>query len=172
MEGEKVRLRPLEPEDLDLLYQWENDTSIWTISHTATPFSKNTLREYIRSIQDIYADKQLRLMIEEKTHYFPIGCIDLFDFDPKNRKAGIGILIADKAFEGKGMASESLSLIKDYAFDTLSLNQLYCNIITDNERSIKLFQKLNFKVCGTKEQWILENGSWKDEYILQCINDK
>lgn len=172
MEGNKIRLRPIEPEDLDIIYQWENDPSVWSISHTTTPFSKNTLKQYIDSIQDIYADKQLRLVIEEQKHTFPIGFIDLFDFDPANRKAGIGILIADKEFEGKGFASDTLNVLIDYSFNQLNLHQLYCNILTDNEKSIQLFERKGFAIVGEKKDWVLENGTWKNEYILQLLNVK
>ena len=169
MEGAKVRLRPIEPEDLDLLYQWENDTSVWKISNTSTPFSKNTLKQYIDSIQDIYSDKQLRLVIEEKKHCLPIGFIDLFDFDPNNRKVGVGILIADKDFEGKGYASDSLKILQNYAFNTLNLHQVYCNILEDNEKSIALFKHHNFTLAGTKKDWVMENGQWKNELVFQCF---
>src|SRR6185436_12887613 len=101
--GELIRLRALEPSDVDLLYQWENDASVWSVSGTLAPFSKFVLEQYLASShQDIYSNKQLRLMIdlsanneEDEPESRGIGCIDLFDFDPKNRKAGVGILIAD-----------------------------------------------------------------------------
>ena len=94
LKGNEIRLRALEPHDVELLYRWENDPAIWTISHTLTPFSQFTLKQYIASsAQDIYTSKQLRLMIDELHNRKTIGVIDIFDFDPFHRRAGIGILI-------------------------------------------------------------------------------
>ncbi len=175
LENELVRLRALEPEDLDYLYIWENDTSAWQVSNTITPFSRYVLKQYLEhSHLDIYETKQLRLMIElnnekaEETKV--IGCIDLFNFDPYNLRAGVGILIANQSDRQKGYANEALKVLIHYAFTTLNLHQLYCNITTDNEASIKLFANNGFKINGTKSDWIKCAGGWKAEYFLQLKN--
>jgi diamine N-acetyltransferase len=175
--GELIQLRALEPSDLDLLYQWENDTAIWSVSGTLAPFSKFVLEQYLASShQDIYSNKQLRLMIdltvndeEDEPESRGIGCIDLFDFDPKNRKAGVGILIADRADRGKGYATEALNLLVDYGFDVLDLHQIYSNVRVDNENSVALFKKVGFEITGLKQDWILDGGKWYDEYTMQMI---
>ncbi len=169
LKGKKINLRALEPEDIDLLYNWENDSSVWHISNTISPFSKYMLEQYIFSNQDIYTNKQLRLIIE--TEQIPIGCIDIFDFDPKNEKAGVGILITDE-FRKKGLASDALEVLILYCFNTLNLHQLYCSILTDNEASLNLFTSKGFTVCGMRKDWISMNCEWKDEYFLQLINNK
>ena len=153
--GELIHLRALEPTDLNQLYKWENDSSIWSVSGTLVPFSKFVLEEFVTQVhQDIYTNKQLRLMIDLK--YFDeadedettrsIGCVDLFDFDPKNKRAGIGILIADKADRGRGYATEALHLIMDYGFEVLDLHQIYSNIRVENESSVSLFKRAGFEV--------------------------
>jgi diamine N-acetyltransferase len=177
--GELIQLRALEPSDLELLYAWENDTKIWSVSGTIAPFSKYLLEEYLKtSHQDIYTTKQLRLMIvltvsdddgELDSDPRSIGCIDLFDFDPKNKKAGVGILIADKADRGKGYAQEALHLLIDYCYSTLDLHQLYANVRVDNENSINLFKKLGFEITGLKQDWLYEDGKYFDEYTMQLI---
>jgi diamine N-acetyltransferase len=98
-----------------------------------------------------------------------IGCIDLFDFDPKNKKAGVGILIADQADRGKGYAQEALHLLIDYGYNTLDLHQLYANVRVDNENSINLFKKLGFEITGLKQDWLYEEGKYFDEYTMQLI---
>ena len=105
LEGKKVRLRALEPEDLEFLYTLENDTEFWEISHTQTPFSKFVLKHYIENSHlDIYEAKQLRFIIEETTNNNSVGMIDLFDFNPQHKRAGIGIVINHK-FQKEGFAS-------------------------------------------------------------------
>ncbi len=174
MKGKNIELRAIEPYDVDILYKWENDISVWHLSNTIEPFSKFVIEQYVmNSHQDIYTSKQLRLMIDlinpiakNKT----IGCIDLFDFDPKNKRAGIGILIT-KEQRAKGYASEALYLLIKYSFETLRLHQLYCNISVNNEVSLKLFQKFGFKIIGIKKEWLNINDKWVDEYMLQLIKN-
>ena len=168
--GKNIKLQALEPSNIDVLCKWENDTSIWKVSNTITPFSRHILEQYIsNSHLDIYTTKQLRLMIcnFDNKH---VGCIDLFDFDPNNRKAGVGILIADDIDRRKGYASEALSLLVGYSFQILNLHSLYCNITVDNEPSLKLFQSHNFKIVGTKKEWIRNGNQWLDEHLLQLIS--
>lgn len=162
-------LRAIEPADIDLLYQWENDSENWIVSNTQTPYSRFVLEQYIASAhQDIYSVKQLRLIICKKDKT-PIGTIDLFDFDANNLRAGLGLLIGDKTERKKGYASESLKLLIDYCFTILNLHQLYCNITTDNEDSILLFQKHGFQITGIKKEWVREGDRYKDELLLQLI---
>ncbi len=169
LENEFITLRATEPADIDVLYNWENDSENWNVSSTQTPFSRFVLEQYITSAhQDIYTTKQLRLIICDKENK-AVGCIDLFDFEPNHLRAGIGILIAEKSDRRNGYASEALKLLTNYCFTTLNLHQIYCNITTDNEPSILLFQKHGFQITGIKKQWIREASNYKDELLLQLI---
>jgi len=178
--GELIQLRALEPADLKRLYRWENDPTIWSVSGTLVPFSRFILEEFVNQAhQDIYTNKQLRLMIDlkyldEDDHESDgevqcIGCVDVFDFDPKNKRAGVGILIADKADRGKGFATEALHLVINYGFDILDLHQIYSNVRVDNESSLALFKKLGFEVTGLKQDWIYDYSRFYDEYTMQLI---
>ena len=171
LHGEKVNLRALEPEDLDFLYTTENDTNFWQVSNTQVPFSKFVLKQYLENAhQDIYEAKQLRLIIEESKTNTAIGMIDLFDFNPQHRRAGIGILV-HKKFQNSGFASDALSIFIPYCFQILNLHQIFANIIPDNHQSIALFSGFNFKKIGEKKDWLLIDGAFKDEFIFQLINE-
>ncbi len=171
LENKSIRLRALEPEDLKLLYKWENNSDIWEVSHCQKPFSLFVLKQYLEnSHQDIYESKQLRLVIELKENDEAIGLIDLFDFDPFHNRAGIGVLLHDKIHRHKGYASEALETLISYCFKSLQLQQLYCNITTSNQASVDLFKSKGFEITGTKKQWIKSQDGWKDEYFLQLIN--
>ncbi|RLD82600.1 MAG: GNAT family N-acetyltransferase [Bacteroidetes bacterium] len=172
MRSEHLQLRALEPNDIDILYQWENDTNIWHLSDTITPFSRFALEQYILNAgDDIFTARQLRMMIDlhKEEPVKTIGCVDIFDFDPVNLRAGIGIMIIEPE-RGKGYAAESLDLILDYAFNLLRLHQLYSNVIASNKASLELFKKKQFSVIGVKKEWLRSGNSWSDEYILQLIN--
>ncbi|UII79232.1 GNAT family N-acetyltransferase [Flagellimonas sp. CMM7] len=170
LKGEQIYLRALEPKDLDFLYQLENDTSIWEISGTLKPYSKKVLQLYLENAhRDIYDVKQLRLCICNKNDDC-IGLIDLFDFDPKNRRAGIGIVITKTEDRNKGVGAEAISLLCNYAFSILDLHQLYANILEENKASIHLFEKLGFTKIGVKKEWVRTNSGFKNEIIFQKIN--
>lgn len=169
LKGEHITLRALEPEDLDFLVKTENDENFWEVSHTQTPFSKYILKLYLENSHlDIYEAKQLRLIIEENSSKTSVGMIDLFDFNPQHKRAGIGILIPQK-YQNKGFASEALSTLINYAFTHLNLHQLYANITDDNVKSIALFEKHQFKKVGVKKDWIFTNGKFKNEILFQLI---
>jgi diamine N-acetyltransferase len=171
MKYDKIKLRALEPEDLELLYDWENNDSYWTISSTLTPFSKYTLKRYLEnSHKNIYETGQLRLMIDHIPDKLTIGTIDIFDFDPFHNRAGLGILIANEAYRRKGYASMSLICLIDYCFKKLQLHQLYCNILSNNCESTELFIKQGFVQTGLKKDWIKTSDGYLDEYLYQLIN--
>jgi len=171
LEGKHIQLRALEPEDLEFLYQIENDVNFWEVSHTQVPFSKFLLKQYLENAHlDIYEAKQLRLIIEEKATKTSIGMIDLFDFNPQHQRAGIGIMIASK-FQDHGFASEAMKLLIEYCFQHLNLHQLYANITPDNSKSIALFTKCSFEKVGEKKDWLLIDGSYKNELIFQLIHE-
>jgi len=170
LKGKKVYLRALEPEDLRFIHHIENDESIWEISNTITPYSKFLIKQYLEnSHKDIFEAKQLRLVICNYND-LALGLIDLFDFDFKNRRAGVGILINDKVNRQKGYASEALNLLINYCEKHLDMHQLYCNISEDNLASITLFESFDFKKVGLKKDWNFINGSYKNEYLFQRIS--
>jgi len=171
MQFKNIKLRALEPEDLELLYEWENNDSNWIISNTITPFSRYILKKYIEdSHKNIYETGQLRLMIEHISEKVTIGTIDIFDFDPFNKRAGLGILIADENYRRKGFASMALTCLINYCFNTLQLHQLYCNILDNNPESIELFKKQGFVQSGEKKDWIKTTEGYLNEYLFQLIN--
>lgn len=169
--GTHYHLRALEPEDLEFVYQVENDTTVWDVSHTQTPYSRFLIRQYLENAQqDVYEAKQLRLAIVPNGQEFPVGLIDLFDFDPQHGRAGVGILIKDPSDRGKGIGKEALGLLIGYAFGVLDLHQLYANIDPENEASVRLFATFGFVQCGLKRQWNRVGNTYRDEALFQLLN--
>jgi len=171
LENDIIRLRALEPEDLELMYRWENDPLLWKEGNTLVPYSRFVLRRYMElQPEDIYTTKQLRLMIVLKTTGEAIGTLDMFDFDPYHNRASIGILI-EQLHQSSGLGTQALALFIQYAFRWLKLNQLYCYVNEDNERSLILFQKQGFEITGKLKAWFNTPEGRKDVYILQLMNN-
>lgn len=169
--GERLVLRALEDKDLDFLYHLENDTELWEVSGTTTPYSRYLLKQYLDNAhRDIYEVKQLRLCIVDKDTKLSIGLIDLFEFDPKNKRAGLGLVIQNIENRNNGLGSEAVRLMLEYGFSILDLRQLYVNVLESNAASLHLFKKLGFIEVGIKRDWIFSEGEYKNEVLLQKIN--
>jgi diamine N-acetyltransferase len=169
LSNERIRLRAMEPEDLDCLYRWENDDRLWAFGSTLAPFSRFVLRQYIESAsQDLFEAKQLRLMIVENVGGKAVGTIDLYDFDPFHLRAGIGILI-DPEHQKQGFASEALVLLKGYAFGFLKMNQLYAFIPSMNLASLHLFRQSGFVESGLLRKWNKASEGMEDVFVYQCF---
>lgn len=168
LQNKELKLRALEPEDLEILYKWENNSNLWIYGNTLTPYSKLALRNYISETQqqDIYEAKQLRLMIELKSTNTVIGTVDLYDFDFHHSRTGIGILI-DEAYQNRNYASQTLKIIREYVFFFLKIKQIYAHIAADNLHSIRLFEKSDYIRSGELIEWICCNSIYKNVYIYQ-----
>jgi diamine N-acetyltransferase len=170
LENSVVKLRNIEPEDIDLLFETENNTEFWEYSDTVIPFSKHFLNIYIKNAsKDIFSTKQLKLIIESTTENKVVGFIDLFEYEPIHLRAAVGIIIL-KDERQKQYAFNALKIIQHYAFNILKLNQLYCNISEDNLYSIKLFEKAGFSNSGIKKNWINTETGLKNVLFFQCFN--
>ena len=164
----KVELRALEPEDIHLLYQMENDRKLWHVSQTIVPFSKTTLTQYIEnaSKSSLKEAGQYRFVIHQNQD--AIGCIDLYDYDPIHSRAGIGITILETE-RGKGYAKSALNTLITYTKETLFLNQLWAHIPEKNKQSIQLFEGVRFQRSGTLQQWLKVPGDYENVFIYQRL---
>ena len=163
----KYRLRAPEPEDLDVIFGMENDTSLWMASGNAVPYSRYQIKKYIlMSSHDFYTDRQIRFMIERVSDNVVVGSIDLTDIDPYNGRAEIGIALLSE-HRGQGIASAALKIISDYAKNFLRLRQLFCLIPAENKTSVKLFTTNGFVKSGKLSQWLVRLDSYSDVLVLQ-----
>ena len=168
--GKQIELRAVEPEDLDALYRWENDSSLWIYGSTVSPFSRYLLKQYIENYTaDITRDKQLRLIIMRKESRQVIGAIDCFDYDITNRKAAIGLLI-DPDHKRQGFGRDALETFIEYAFRFLHLHQLYVHIPVCNTASIALFRTCGFHESTRLKDWIRLPQGCADALIFQKFN--
>jgi diamine N-acetyltransferase len=171
LESKNLSLRALEPEDLDILYQWENDSELWKYGSTLTPYSKFALRDYLaNSLGDIFHSRQLRLMVVDKESGNSIGTIDFYDYDPIHLRAGIGILL-DAGYRRKGLGTEALHLSEEYAFRFLQLKQLYAYVPRYNLPSIKLFGNCGYVETGILKSWLKTPSGFEDVIFMQLIGE-
>ncbi len=163
-----IRLRAIEPEDLDLLYRIENDTRLWKVGTTNVPYSRYTLHDYIAtSSDDIYADRQVRLVIETDEGQ-TVGMCDLVRFDPQHQRAEAGIVIMD-ACRRQGYAAAALAELSRYALQILHLHQLYALIEDGNEAALHLFLKAGFQQDARLKDWLFDGRRYHDALLVQSF---
>lgn len=168
IKNDTITLRPAEPEDAEQIYQWENDRDHWRVSGTHTPYSRFQIEQFLLGDNDLQAQKQLRLMIDLTGSGATVGCIDIFDYDAINQRAGLGILI-DKAFCQQGYAKAALTLCIEYLFKDVMLHQVHCCIDETNTESQQLFVGQGFELCGRRKDWIKTDDGWIDVLEYQLI---
>jgi diamine N-acetyltransferase len=169
LKNDRIILRAVEPEDLDLLYKWENDSALWHLGDTTSPYSRYALKQYLSQAHlSVYELKQLRLMIERRETGGAIGIVDLYDFDLHNKKAGVGILL-DPAYRKNGLATAAVELLAGYAFSFLKLRQLYVYVAVTNEASQALFARCGFTVSGALLDWISTGNGFTDVLLMQRL---
>jgi len=166
-----ISLRIAEPNDAELIYRWENDMRVWRDSETRVPFSMRQIEQFLLNNNDLMSEKQLRLMIEDTKNGAQVGCIDIYDYDEFNLRAGFGVLI-DEKYRGKGYAKNAIGLLSEYCFNTLLLNQIYALVLATNVESMFLFESLGFERCGVKKQWYRSSEGFIDQVEYQLINTK
>lgn len=172
LDNGKVYLRALEPTDIDVIHRWENDCDLWRFGCATAPFSRHQIWEYLKNYTaDIFAQKQLRMMVCLKTADNAVGMIDLFDFDPVNRRAAVGLLI-DREYQRQGIGGDAMALLLEYARDVLHLHQVYAVVAADNAPSLWMFEKAGFRNAGTLHDWLLRaDGGYVDALQMRLIVD-
>ena len=160
MEDKKIRLRALEPEDLDFLYEIENDESLWEVGGTNVPYSRQVLLDYITTATaDIYTDKQVRLIVENEQQE-AVGIIDLMNFDPRHQRAELGIVIK-KEHQHQGLAQ--------YASNVLHLHQIYAIVAESNQNAVKMLEVVGFQGDKLLKGWLKTGSGYEDAYFFQSF---
>ena len=152
--SERVRLRAMEPEDLEIMYAMENDPQTWDVTNFSVPYSKYVLKQYMEN--------------SRREDDAVVGTIDITDFAPMHSRGEVGIAVR-KEYQGNGYASDALKLLCDYAFGFLFLKQLIVHVAADNEVSLRLFGSCGFVQCGLLKEWWFTGGKFKDVVLMQRI---
>jgi diamine N-acetyltransferase len=164
-----VTLRAIEPTDLDLLYRWENDTDLWTVTDTLAPYSRQMLWQYLESYTgDIYASQQVRFVVTLTATGEAVGLLDLMNFDPLNNRAELGLYIAAE-HRGKGYGRHALHLIEGYAAGHIGMKQIYVKILATSTDCLALFRSEGYREVGTLNAWVKRGTTYHDAILLQHL---
>lgn len=164
IKGDKIILRALELEDAEVLREMINDSEIEkNVAGWSFPVSKHAQIEWIEKVNKSYTDYVFAI------EYLDMGCIgvaNLINIDWKNRSAFHGIKLVNKDFRGKGIGTDTVLTIMNYAFNELQLNRLDGSIIEHNSASQKLYKKCGWEIEGIKKEAIFKSGKYYNNYIV------
>jgi len=166
--NDHITLRAMEPEDLDLLYQIENDRQLWDVGSANVPYSRYILYNYIASSSgDIYSDHQVRLIVENGVGE-TVGIADVINFDTKNLRAEVGIVIA-REHRQKGYAGQTLVKLSEYAMQVLHLHQLYAIVDLTNTISLQVFKNAGYEQHSVLKDWLYDGKKYRDAVLMQIF---
>ena len=172
LKGENVRLRALEPEDLEIFAGVENDPELWACSSTNVPYSRFAVRNFISSTSnDIYADKQVRLVACRNSDGVPVAFADMTGFEPRHRRAEVGIVVFP-GYRNRGIGAEVLGLLDEYARRVVALHTLYAVVAKNNGASCRLFAGAGYERVALLPQWLFVDGKYEDALIMEKIFDE
>lgn len=170
LNGSVAFLRTPDMSDVQFMLDIENDERYWHLSGNTSPYCAEDIEKFVKeSSSNLEADRQLRLVIIDIATKKRAGLIDVFDYDPLHKRAGIGIFLMEE-FRGKGLAADSLRVLIQYLFKIMQLHQLWCNVLVENSDSMKLFLSAGFEQTCVKREWIFHDNQFHDEATLQLIN--
>ena len=169
LSNEKITLRAMESSDIDTIYAWENTPALWTVSDTVAPYSREAITEYVNGCaNDIYTNRQLRLVITLTATGEAIGTVDFLNFNPIHNRAELGVFIAEK-YQGQGLASETMKIVNNYAANGLGLRQLYVYVPEDNAASLAMIRHSGFQEVGILQNWIKQGRTYHNAILLQHL---
>lgn len=162
----QVKLRAVEPEDVDRLYILENDQAIWPFGSNQAPLSHHQLWEYANNYDaNPFSSGQLRLIIASADNNI-CGIVDLYDIDARNSRAMVGIMIAPE-FRNRQLATDALRQLSEYSRNILGLSLLAADIPADNEPSLKLFSRCGYQNIGERPAWYRRGSSAVSARLFQ-----
>ncbi|MDO4715207.1 MAG: GNAT family protein [Bacteroidales bacterium] len=159
-----IRLRALEPEDLDLLYLLENESDVWSMSAHTAPYSRHSLMKFIaNTTYDVHVDGYVRL-IAERVDGVIVGLVDLTGYDPIDLRAELGIAILPE-LRNKGYGRSAIFALLHYAKKHLGLRLVSATTLDSNVLAHKLLLSCGFEHAATLPKWYLREHKHQDSHI-------
>jgi len=169
--GEKVLLTALDRRNAEMVLAWINDPEVNRYMLTGhVPLTMNEeLEFYDRSEKsdglynfEIHVAEDMRL----------IGHVGLIDVDMRHRHGEVGIVIGDKAAQGRGYGRDAIVTLLGFAFDTLGLHSVTICAREDNERGLHLYRSIGFKDAGRLRQHDFAEGRFFDLVELDMLGEE
>ncbi len=167
--GNKISLATVDVNEADLFASLVNDKTIgrntggWHYN-----FSYKAEVDFLSNIKS--SDHNYAIVIKETNE--TIGMIGLKDIDYKNQNCMFGVFIGNDKDRGKGYGFEAISLMCDYTFNYLNINNISLHVYSFNEYAKKCYEKVGFKEVGRLRQAYFCDGKRHDTIIMDLLRDE
>jgi UDP-4-amino-4,6-dideoxy-N-acetyl-beta-L-altrosamine N-acetyltransferase len=165
--GENVVLRTAEREDLDTLWMWANDRQITKWLLIEAPVSRVAEERWLEHMLTSATDRFFVICTRDMT---PIGTIVLSQINMKHRKARTGISIFEHDYLGRGLGTEAMQLLINFAFWELGLHRVELDVFEENVRAIRSYEKVGFKVEGMSRDCYFKDGRFINALIMSVLD--
>ena len=172
--GEKVRLRALEMEDLDIIMSHWNNLELRQYLTNQIPMSRNAERQWLErsTTMDPWRDGGMTLAIEDKKTGDFLGTVGLFDISKQNRRAEFGIAIHKPENLGRGYGTDATRVMLWVAFHILGLNSVCLITLDFNERGQRAYEKAGFKKAGVYRKAVFVKGTFHDFILMDILKEE
>jgi RimJ/RimL family protein N-acetyltransferase len=170
IQGERVVLRPVEEADLSYLTVWLNDPEVASGVLRNWPLSQDGARSWLERRKGSLST--LPFAICERPDQRPVGLVEIADIHWVHQLAELWIIIGDKTRWGRGLASEALALLLDYAFKNLGLRKMHVKARADNPAAARLYLKCGFVQEGVFIKEYLSGGEYVDLIRMAVFNPR
>ena len=169
-ENFRVYLRAIESDDYKTTIKWHNDNEIWNmVGGTKYFVSMEYEKKWIEDA--IWNKDQIKLGICVKENNELIGFCSLIKMDLANGSAEISIMIGDNQYWGKGLGSEAILLLSDFAFSERGFNRIWALILENNIASRRMFEKCGYKTEGVLRKSIYKNSKFHNQVIMSILQE-
>jgi RimJ/RimL family protein N-acetyltransferase len=171
LEGEKIRLRPVEEGDLPHFVAWLNDTDVryWLAMSESPPLTLESEQEWYREMKD---DSSSVVWCIESSEGRPIGDVGLHGIDKTHQRAELGLFIGDKTLWGRGVGADAIRRVLRYAFGQLALRRVQLHVDEDNLRALRCYEKCGFVREGLLRGHRLREGKPVNEVLMAVMRDE
>jgi RimJ/RimL family protein N-acetyltransferase len=168
LEGNLVRLRAREPEDLERNLRWMNDREVRQfLLETRYPVSRAEEEKWMEANQGS-SFQNVRLAIETKDGQH-IGNIDLGPASPEHRRASLGVMIGEKECWGRGYGTDAIRTLLRFAFLEMNLNRVWLTVDENNARALACYRKCGFREEGRLRQDRFKHGRYWDAIVMGIL---
>lgn len=170
-EGELIRLRAREPEDEDVVHRWMADPDVILYNIVRYPRSRQSTRERIAAGADIgYA--HARFAIETKAENKLIGDIAIHVEEAESRCGWMAMTLGDPDFRDRGYGTDALRTTCRFGFEMMNLNRLELEVMAENGRAIRAYEKVGFQHEGRRRQAVYSHGRYIDLVVMGLLRDE
>jgi RimJ/RimL family protein N-acetyltransferase len=167
--GEKVRLRPIERDDLPRYVKWFGDPEVRRHLAMYLPFSLAQEERWFENLLERLERQEDLVLAIETAEGVHIGNLGLHGMDWRNRSAELGIAIGEKAYWGQGYGTDAIRTLLGLAFGEMNLHRVLLRVDVDNARGIRCYEKVGFQREGTSRHAVFKEGAYHDQYVMSIL---